>query len=196
MRKTEMIEEALSKAERRAASTGSGGNEHNAIRQNLRGVIDSPKKSRMFSKQELAAINDVVMGTKPLNALRLFGKLSPEGNGLMMFLSGGLGAAGALTNPLLALPPVVGFAAKRLGDRGMQKSVERLLAMVSSGQKTNIGATWMDVLVKARTGAASEGAIRMTAAALARQLARETGEDENGIMAALVEAAREEMGNA
>ena len=55
LRKTEMIEDAIVRAERRAASTGSGGNLNNAIRQNLRAILDSKRRSKSFTTEELAS---------------------------------------------------------------------------------------------------------------------------------------------
>jgi len=185
MRKTELIEDAVGRADLRAASTGSGGNTQNAIRQNLRGILDNPKKARMFSPQERTAIESVVRGTTALNSLRLIGKLSPEGNGLMLGL--GLGATAA--SPPMIAAPIAGLVAKRLADRGMNKSVERLMAMVSSGQPAKVAANWGDIVGRYRAGSATEGALRMTTLALARQLSRETGESEPDIAQALMEAA-------
>jgi hypothetical protein len=138
-RRTELIEESIVKAERRAGSTGSGGNIDNATRQNLRAILDNPKKARMFTKAEQKQIEQVVIGTKGLNTLRRLGKLSPEGNGLMLALHITSGMAAAASNPLMAAgaasAALGGAAAKRLADRGTNKAVNRLLDDVSSGAK-------------------------------------------------------------
>jgi hypothetical protein len=188
MRKTQHIEKALDKAELRAASTGSGGNEHNAIRQNLRRLLDSERTARAFSDAERKAIEDVVRGTKPLNTLRLVGKLSPETGGLMTAIAATMGAAGVSLNPLVAIPPVIGFVSKRLADRGMHKAVERLEAMVSSGQPAKVAVNWGDMVTKYHSGGTSQAALRISAMALARQLAKETGEDEKAITQSLMDS--------
>lgn len=136
-RRTEMIEEAVVRAERRAGSTGSGGNIDNATRQNLRAILDNQKKARMFSEAERKQIDKVVRGTAGLNTLRGIGKLSPEGNGLMMSIGGAMSAGAFLAHPLMAVPPAAGFVAKRLADRGTNRAVNRLLDDVSSGAKRN-----------------------------------------------------------
>lgn len=138
-RRTELIEEAVVKAERRAGSTGSGGNVDNATRQNLRAILDNPKKARMFTEAERKQIEQVVVGTKGLNTLRRLGKLSPEGNGLMLALHVTSGMAAAASNPLMAAgaasAALGGAVAKRLADRGTNKAVDRLITDVSSGAK-------------------------------------------------------------
>lgn len=134
-RRTELIEEAVVRAERRAGSTGSGGNIDNATRQNLRAILDNPKKARMFTEAERKQIDKVVRGTAGLNTLRGLGKLSPEGNGLMMSIGGAMSAGAVLAHPAMAIPPVTGFVAKRLADRGTNKAVNNLLDVVSSGAK-------------------------------------------------------------
>lgn len=196
MRKTELIEEAITKAKDRAASTGSGGNENNAIRQNLRRLLDNPRTRRMFSKEEQEAIRSVVRGTTSMNAARAVGKLSPETGGLTAHLTTGqLGAGGAAAlmtgNPLIAIPavvmPTVGFVAKRMADRGMNKSVDRLVTMVSSGQQIPVVKNWFDAVSKSQAGGGSQTTLRTSALYLARFLAQETGEDPNEIAAALME---------
>jgi hypothetical protein len=122
-RKLETVTNAVTKAERRAASTGSGGNADNQIRQNIRGIMDSERKSRGFSKAELGKMDDVVRGSKTQNAVRLAGKLSPQGNGLMA----ALGIGGAMTNPVLGVPALVGAAAKPLAERMTRKKVDALI---------------------------------------------------------------------
>lgn len=129
MRRTQMIDEATEKAVRRADSTGSGGNTNNAIRQNLRAILDNPNKRRGFSDVELGAMEDVVRGTPSQNALRLLGKLSPQGNGLM--LAANFGAAAF--DPMMLTGTAVATGAKALADRGTQQSANLARALVASG---------------------------------------------------------------
>jgi hypothetical protein len=131
-RKDEMIADALERAERRAASTGSGGNVDNAIRQNIRSILDNPKKVRGFSKEERALMERIVRGGAGQNTLRLIGKLSPQGNGLMAAL--GLGAT--VANPVMAAAPAAGLMAKSIADRITPANVARLSGVVRSGGRT------------------------------------------------------------
>lgn len=130
LRKSETLQDALDAARLRAASTGSGGNIDNATRQELRKIIQSPKKSMGFTKDELAQMEAIVTGGgKMQDALRLVGKLSPSGNGLMAAL--GLGAT--VTNPLMVAAPAAGLVAKTLADRATQGSVKNLTGTVRRG---------------------------------------------------------------
>ncbi len=128
-RKSEVIEEALEKAANNAASSGTGGNIDNAIRQQFRSILNNPKARRGFSTAELSAIRQIVRGTAPQNALRMIGKLAPSG-GLSILLN--LGAAmqsGGATIPLAA----AGAGAKAIADRATPKNVEQLSRIVRSG---------------------------------------------------------------
>lgn len=131
LRKSETLEDALNMARLRAASSGSGGNIDNSIRQELRKIITSDKKSRGFTKAELEAMEGIVVGGgKMQDVLRLIGKLSPSGNGLMAAL--GLGAT--IANPLAAAAPAAGLVAKTLSDRATGQGVNALTGMVRNGQ--------------------------------------------------------------
>ncbi len=127
--KAEIIEEAVLKAERRAASTGSGGNVENATRQNIRAILDNPKKARLFTKEERAAMDKVVRGSKSQDLARLVGKLSPSGNGLMAAL--GIGAT--VANPVLAAAPVAGIVGKAVSEGMAARNVKMLEELVRRG---------------------------------------------------------------
>lgn len=125
--KIDTINEAVNKAELRAGSTGSGGNVNNAMRQNLRRVLES---GRGYSAEEREALKAIVMGTPGQNFLRQVGKLSPEGNGLMAGLN--LGAAGMTSGASIPVS-AAGMVAKRLADRGTEQRVAALVDLIASG---------------------------------------------------------------
>lgn len=127
--KSELVANALDRAERRAAVTGSGGNVENATRQKINAIIDNKRLSRQFSKDELAMMDKIARGTGAGNAMRLAGKLSPSGNGLMA----ALGIGGAMTNPYLGIPALVGIGAKAGADRTTRKLADELMKSVLSG---------------------------------------------------------------
>ena len=129
--KIDRIAEALTKGERRTERTGSGGNADNVTRQNISAILDNPKKLRGFTPDERDAMEKIVRGTSTQNALRLAGKLSPSGNGLMAAL--GLGATAA--NPAMAAIPAAGMVAKALSDRATTKNVDELLRVLRAGGK-------------------------------------------------------------
>lgn len=125
-RKAEAIDEALSKADRQAASSGTGGNIDNATRQRLRSLLENKRMS--WTTDEKAAFEEVIRGGKMQNLLRLVGKLSPEGNGLM--LAGQIGAAG-LTHGASIPAAALGAAAKVGAEKMTQAKVESLLRTVT-----------------------------------------------------------------
>lgn len=120
------VEDAVKSAQLRAASTGSGGNSDNATRQALRRVLEDRKN---WTGTEREALLTAITGTRGQNALRLVGKLSPSGNGLMAAL--GLGATAV--NPAMAIPAVGGIAAKAAADRMTQSNVQRLVDIILNG---------------------------------------------------------------
>lgn len=128
-RKVTDVQDAVTKAEMRAGSTGSGGNADNAIRQNLRRVLE---KGQNFTDEEAQSLEQIVMGGKGQNLLRLVGKLSPSGNGLMA--AGNLASAAAL-GPLGAIPGAAGIVAKLKADAMTRQNVTRLVQMMANGGK-------------------------------------------------------------
>lgn len=124
--KNERLLEAVEKAELRAASTGSGGNVENAIRQNVRKLLE---KGRGFTGDEKAAMEEIIKGSPGQNILRLAGKLSPSGNGLMA----ALGIGGAMANPLIGVASLGGMGAKFLADKGVMSGVKALDELIRSG---------------------------------------------------------------
>lgn len=133
LKKAEKIDTAILKAERRAASTGSGGNADNAMRQNVRALLDNPRTARGMSAAEKKAAERIVRGTTGQNALRLAGKLAPTG-----VVSGTLSSAAGygLAGPVGIGLPVLGAGAKALADRMTVKNVEKLSQLIRSGGLT------------------------------------------------------------
>lgn len=158
MRKTELIEGVVMKAKRRAASTGSGGNIDNALRQNIRALLDNPRRIRGFTSEERALMEAVVKGGPIQNVLRLLGKLSPHGNGLMA----ALGIGGTAVNPALAIVPAVGAAAKFVADRGTPAKIQALLSATRQGgiptPGANISEAQRALLEAMIVGGAQQGA--------------------------------------
>lgn len=128
-RRAEAIDTAVENGELRAASSGSGGNAENAVRQEIRKILTDPKQWRGYSDEERALMARVVRGGPVQNIARLVGKLSPEGNGLMLAL--GLGATAHDTS--MAALPIAGYAAKKFAERAANSNVQRLQEAVRSG---------------------------------------------------------------
>lgn len=125
----EKLDLALTKAERQASSTGSGGNLENATRQKVRQILDNPKSSGGFGPEEMKAMEQFVRGGSVQNFMRLIGKLSPGGNGLMT----ALGIGGTVLNPVMALAPAAGMAAKKTAEKMSQSSLNKLSMIVRNG---------------------------------------------------------------
>jgi len=118
------VEDAATRATRRAATTGSGGNEINATRQNIARIIESPRRSRSFTPDELAQMDEIAQGTTGQNIARRLSRFAPSSGGL----SAMLGVGGAMASPAVALPIMaVTEGAKALGERSTRKSIEGLL---------------------------------------------------------------------
>jgi hypothetical protein len=71
-----------------------------------------------------------VLGTPGQNTLRLVGKLSPQGNGLMMALQGGLTAL----NPYVGVPAMVaGYGAKKAAEGLTARNAELVKKLIAAG---------------------------------------------------------------
>jgi hypothetical protein len=129
-RKAETLADALYKAKLQTEATGSGGNINNAIRQQLKSILTNPKRVKGFTHQERQMMESIVRGGKVENLMRLVGKLSPSGNGLMA----ALGIGGTAMNPALAAAPLAGMAAKGMADNATLSKAAQLQELVASGK--------------------------------------------------------------
>jgi hypothetical protein len=133
----------------RAATTGTGGNEVNATRQNIRTLFDKERdptlrgKAQGFTPDEMAQMERVVFGDTKQNIARLLGRLSPTSGALPMMTTGiggasGLTAAMTTGNPLYAIPTAVagiGAVAKSAAEGMTRKEIAKLLATIQAGGK-------------------------------------------------------------
>lgn len=121
--KFQLLDKAFTNAKDQAAATGSGGNVLNLYRQAVKNILKSEKQAKFFTPEEIGLMRGFVRGSFSENLLRKVGKLSPNGNGLMMTLHavGGVASQGA-TIPLA----IAGAGAKSLADRGAFKGAEVL----------------------------------------------------------------------
>jgi hypothetical protein len=125
--KATALDRALTTAEDRAGSTGSGANSQNAVRQNLRPALD-PKSSlyRQFDPAERDAIRGVVRGDALTNSTRMLGKLAPTGAVSGLFT---LGAAASGYGFL----PAAGIAGKVASEALQGRKVRNLERLVKGG---------------------------------------------------------------
>jgi hypothetical protein len=129
-KKAELIENAFQKAADQTAATGSGGNIVNKYRQAVTSIINNPKQAKFFSNDEIAFMRNFVSGSNAENTLRLLGKVSPSGNGLMMALN--LGAVAY--NPAMIAATATGAGAKYFSDRLAQSGAQALRDAVATGR--------------------------------------------------------------
>jgi hypothetical protein len=86
------ITDKLEQAVDDSAAANSGLNLDNRTRQLINSILKSDQESRGFSKEELAALRDVVHGKATTNASRFLGNFLGGGGGLGSLVSSGIGA--------------------------------------------------------------------------------------------------------
>lgn len=128
MRKSETIDEALETAAINTEKSGSGGNIDNNTRSAFAAILKDERALAPFSAAERKLMRNVVRGGGPITSraqgiLRLAGKLSPQGNGLMLW---GSIAGTALGGPMVAALPIAGFVAKKTADAMTRGNVGKL----------------------------------------------------------------------
>lgn len=134
IKRYEQVLDAVQKAERRAATGGIGGNQVNAIRQNVRAILDNPKKRAGYKADEIAKMEDLVRGTASTNTLRAAGRMSPTTGALQQFAGGAMMTGAASTaNPLLAIPPTAGYFAKARAENMTNKQLQQLQELILNG---------------------------------------------------------------
>lgn len=128
-KKSELLDEAFKKAERSTSVSGSGGNTVNNYRRAVANILNSKRNSKYFLDEELEVMERFVKGKFSENTMRLIGKLSPSGNGVMQALN-----IGAIAyNPLMVGVTATGMIAKGGADRSAVKSVEMIKNMIATG---------------------------------------------------------------
>lgn len=131
--KSSEIDDAVWRAENRAASTHSGGNINNATRQNIRGVWEKNNPA-MYSPEENKALQVAVRGTTLENLLRKVGSYSPL-NGPVS----ALGVGSILHSYPEAALTVTGLTqgSKFLGNRLQKRNVEEASRVIRNMGKNN-----------------------------------------------------------
>lgn len=128
-KKSELLEEAFTKANNQVSSTGSGGNTLNKYRQAVTQILSNPNKSKWFNQQEREQMQQFITGGFGENLMRRIGKLSPSGNGLMLALN--IGAIAA--DPSMMAITAVGAGSKAVSDSLSTGRAKGLLDTVARG---------------------------------------------------------------
>jgi hypothetical protein len=140
--KTKQLDDAFSAARRSTEKSGTGGNLFNNYKAAVVSILNSPKKSRFFTKVELAAMEKFVE-TKPTESmLRILSKASPNGNGLIFFLT----ATAATMNPAALSLTAAGYAGKRAVDKGIQRKAGQLIEDIGEGIKASMPSSPLPVV--------------------------------------------------
>lgn len=127
--KADAVDDAFWRAQNRAGSTYSGGNENNAIRQNLKGLWEKRGTDR-FTPDENAAFETAVRGGRAENVARGVGKLAASRGGLSAMAQ----LAAMLHSPHVAIPlEMTAEGAKYLGDRLTRRNLEEVSRVIRSG---------------------------------------------------------------
>lgn len=126
-KKAEMIEEAFNAAKLGAATSGTGGNVQNQLRQAVKSIVNNKKKASFFKKDELKEMKKFASGALDENFLRFFGRMSPTTGGLMAMLNVGVGVgSGGATVPA----QLAAMGAKAMGDMSKQAQAQRLIESI------------------------------------------------------------------
>lgn len=127
LRRSEIIQEAFSKAQNQASGF------ENGLRVQLRSILNNPKKRAGFSSEEIGLMEDIVQGTFLSNTLKKLGKFGigqgQQSNGLLSLL--GFGVAGPVA-------PIAGTVAQKGAELSTSRNAGLLQGLVSSGGPKNV----------------------------------------------------------
>lgn len=127
-KKAQLVEDAFNRADRAAQASGSGGNVLNSYKQAVNRILNS-KQARFFTKDEVKAMEAVVSGNVDQRMMRLIGKASPSGNGLMLMLNG----IAAMQNPGFLALTGAGMASKLGAEKNQRQLIEELENYLATG---------------------------------------------------------------
>jgi hypothetical protein len=137
-KRSEKITDALERAANNAASAGTGANVANAIRQQIRPMLNDPKRKLAgFSKDEIAALRRANRGSTAGNIARGIGTLAPTGvvsGALSPVIGAMLGSAGGPVGMLLGagLAPVLGMVGRQISNATTARQAAYADALVRS----------------------------------------------------------------
>lgn len=134
-RKAELIEEMIDRAQTRAGAHYTQAGMEHALRQEFKTLATNPRRLKLFTPMEQAAIKSIARGSRIENTLRNLGKFDPTSGGMAAFISAALGGGVAMAGGgvLGAAVPAVGFAAKRAATRMTARKVGQLHELIRRG---------------------------------------------------------------
>ena len=128
--RVDFLEAAFQKAADNTQVTGSAGNIYNNYGRVFKNILNDPKQRRMFTEEQQEWMRAAMGTTLPEDVARKIGKLSPDGNGLMLALT----AIGGAIDPTLIAVGGAGAAAKMVADRKMIDRVDDILGIAGGVQ--------------------------------------------------------------
>jgi hypothetical protein len=140
--KTKQLDDAFNAARRSTEKSGTGGNLFNNYKAAVVSILNSPKKSRFFTELELTAMEKFVKTNPTESMLRILSKASPNGNGLIFFLT----ATAATMNPAALGLTAAGYAGKRSVEKGIQKKAGQLIEDIGQGIKASMPSSPLPVV--------------------------------------------------
>lgn len=133
------INEAINNARVNAASSGTGANVDNTMRQAFKPLAKDPDYQRGFTKPEIEQLNRIIEGGPLQNILRNFGKFSPTGVVSTAGTLGGAYAVGDLAgltpqekSVLIGTVMAGGYGSRKIAEAIGRRNVDVLKAMVTS----------------------------------------------------------------
>ena len=129
-KKSELIEQAFTKAGDQASGF------ENGIRVQFRSILNNAKKSKGFTKDELATMREVVRGTSLQNTAKMLGRFGFSEGQASNMLMGSLGVAGGATvgGPAGAVAvPLIGQISRNLANKLTRKGAEGAELIVKAG---------------------------------------------------------------
>lgn len=130
-KKVEAVSDGMERAQNRAGASGGGGNIDNAIRSQMRGVLEN---TRNLTPAEEKALKSIVRGDKMQNIARVAGKASPT-NGIVPMAANVILAkvTGGASIP-------ISMGLKAIADQTTVTKVERLVDLMARGGKAGLQA--------------------------------------------------------
>lgn len=131
LRKTDVLEDAIYKAENQASGF------ENGLRTQFRQLINNKKTRRLFSREELGAMQKVVRGGPIENGLKLLGKLGFGVDGASNAFGGamGMGLGSLAGGPIGGLAVGAGATAARKGaEMATRSNADFARALVRAGK--------------------------------------------------------------
>lgn len=123
----DMLEKAFEKASNNTSVTGSGGNTYNNYARVFKNILSDERKARMFTPEMRQFMQKAIDTPASEAALRKLGKLSPDGNGLMLALS----VIGGSIEPSSLAAFGMGAGAKAISDRKMLAHADDMMRLAA-----------------------------------------------------------------